>query len=340
MVIRASLGRQVDALVADLASPHSVTRDAAVARLIVIGARAVQRLMSLALDRAAAVDTRIAALHALEGIGDPSALDAMLATVDDPAHPIAVAAVGALQPLLRSPRGVEVIDRLTAVALDGGRPRAVRLAAIRSLRELEAATVAPLLHTLAADTDPAVVLAARIGPTDAAADPVQQIRDAAEGALPDDPGVLRVALTEAGDQIGQPILHQLVQKIRFREGAETGEVRTAWTALRGSAHLLLAQRGSRLALYDLRETLESAREPLPVEFLAAVSAVGDASCVESLAAAYARAVEGGRPPEDWWRQRVADVFRTVAGREGITRRHAAGKRVTARWGQVTPLPWP
>ena len=42
MVIKASTGRQVDALIADLASPSAITRDGAVARLTVIGERAVQ----------------------------------------------------------------------------------------------------------------------------------------------------------------------------------------------------------------------------------------------------------------------------------------------------------
>ena len=339
MVIRASSGRQVDALLADLASTQGVTRDAAVARLIVIGPRAVQRLAALAVDRAAVPSSRTAALHALEGIGDQSALPALTGIADDPEDAVAVAAVGALQPLLQSPRGVEVIDRLTTIALDGARPRIVRLAAIRALSGLQSETLAPLLHALGGDDDPTVALAARIGPADARTDPVQQIRDAIDGALPDDVGVLRVALTGAGEQVPLPLLHQLIEKIRFHEGALTGEARSAWTALRASAHLQLAQRGSRLALYDLRETLESAREPLPVEFLAAADVVGDASCIEPLAAAYAHAVTAGRPPEDWWRLRVADVFRMVVRREGVTRRHAAGKRVAARWAPV-PLPWP
>lgn len=330
----------MDGLVADLASPHDITRDAAVARLIVIGPRAVQRLMALVRDAAAATSARTAALHALEGIGDPAALDLLSMTVSDSDAEVAVAAVCAMQSLLDSPRGVEAIDRLTAVALDAGRPREVRLAAIRALGGLAAATLAPLLKALSADADSAVALAARIGPRDGRTDPAQQVRDAADGALPDDPGVLRIALTEAGQQVALPLLHQVVQKIRFHEGTLTGERRTAWTALRASAHLLLAQRGSRLALYDLRETLESARGPLPVEFLAAVDVVGDASCIEPLAAAYAHAVAAGLRPDDWWRQRVADVFKTVTRREGITRRHAAGKRAAARWAPVTPLPWP
>src|SRR3990167_8946536 len=46
----------------------------------------------------------------------------------------------------------------------------------------------------------------------------------------------------------------------------------------------LADRGSRLALYDVRETLETVPGPLPVEFLSALTAVGDVSCLEPIAA--------------------------------------------------------
>ncbi len=53
VVIRASSGKEVDALVGDLSSPSAVARDGAVARLTVIGARAVQRLLDVARTAAA-----------------------------------------------------------------------------------------------------------------------------------------------------------------------------------------------------------------------------------------------------------------------------------------------
>ena len=46
-----------------------------------------------------------------------------------------------------------------------------------------------------------------------------------------------------------------------------------------------AQRDSRLAVYDLRETIESASAPVAVEFLQALTLVGDISCLEPIAAA-------------------------------------------------------
>ena len=339
VVIRASSGRQVDALIADLSSAHALTRDGAVARLTVIGERAVARLLPVVTNPAAGGDARSSALQALAGIGDLRAFEPALAALDDGDAAVAVAAVGVLQALLTSARGVEALDRLTAVALDRSRARALRLSAIRALSDLGPSTIGPLLNALGRDPDPAIALAAGLGP-EAAADPVYLLKDAAEGTLPDTPGALRVALTEAAEHVPLAVLQQLVERIRFREGAESGPIRAEWMALRAAAHGALAHRGSRLALYNLKETLESAREPLPVEFIGAAAAIGDASCLESIAAAYTRAVEGGVRVDNWWRQRLTDVFRTIAAREQITKRTAAGKRLTSKWRDAAAILWP
>jgi len=339
VVIRASSGKQVDALIADLASPHALTRDGAVARLTVIGERATSRLIALVASPDAGVDARVSALHALEGIGDMRALQPALTALASSESAIAVAAVGVVQTFLASTRGVEALDRLTAVAVDETRDRLLRLAAIRALRDVGAETIKPLLASLGSDSDTAVAMAAGLGPA-AAADPVFVLKEAIEGTLPDSPGVLRLAVTEAGSHVPLPVLQQLVEKVRFREGAETGPVRAEWTALRAAAHATLAQRGSRLALYDLKESFESARDPLPVEFLGAVAAVGDATCLEPLAAAYSRAAENGRRVDDWWRQHLTDVFRTIAAREQVTRRSSIGKRIHTKWRDASNLLWP
>lgn len=339
MVIKASSGKQVDALVADLSSTSALTRDGAVARLTVIGERAVSRLLAVAANRSLSTDSRIAALHALEGIGDMRAFEPALDALDSEDTDVAVAAVGVLQTFLTSARGVDALDRLTAVALDRARTRALRLAAIRAIRDVGSSTIAPLLQALGSDPDHAIAMAAGLGP-DAAVDPVYLLKEAAEGTLPQAPGALRLALTEAANHVPLPVLQQLVERVRFREGAESGPSRAEWTALRASAHAALAHRGSRLALYDLKESLESAREPLPVDFLGAVAAIGDATCLESIAAAYTRAMDGGLRVDDWWRQRLTDVFRTIAAREHITKRTAVGKRVVNRWKEASAILFP
>ena len=91
---------------------------------------------------------------------------------------------------------------------------------------------------------------------------------------------------------------------------------------RAAAHVALAGRGSRLALYDLRESLERRKAPLPVEFLTALSTIGDASCLEAIAGAHREATR-----TRWWRDHLADAFRTIVAREKLTRRHAVIKKI-------------
>jgi hypothetical protein len=117
--------------------------------------------------------------------------------------------------------------------------------------------------------------------------------------------------------------------VREREAAEHGDARqAAWTGVRGALHQALAARRSRVALYDLRDSFASATSPLPVGFLAAIGAIGDASCVEALAAACARAPASGH---DWWRDHLAGALGEIVRRERLTRRHAALRRIESRW---------
>ena len=80
-----------------------------------------------------AAETRVAALHALEAIGDARTFDTAVSALGDGDATVAIAAAGVLQALLQSPRGVDALDRLTSVALDAERPRLVRLAATLSV---------------------------------------------------------------------------------------------------------------------------------------------------------------------------------------------------------------
>ena len=105
-------------------------------------------------------------------------------------------------------------------------------------------------------------------------------------------------------------------------------------AARAAAHLILARRGSRIALYDLRETVEQANEPIVMDFLAALDAVGDPSCVEAVAKAYAST------HDNWWRGHLAHVFRAIVRREQLTFRRAAVKRLKQRNPIVFAQLWP
>ena len=60
MPIKASSARQIETLIADLGSNRAAAREAAIARLTLVGARAVDRLLML-LNSDAPADTRGAA---------------------------------------------------------------------------------------------------------------------------------------------------------------------------------------------------------------------------------------------------------------------------------------
>jgi hypothetical protein len=337
--IRASSSKQIESLVADLSAPGATAREAAVARLIVIGARAVERLLALTASDAS-VTARVAAWRTLEAIGDVRALEPALSLLADPGvDPAAgAAAIAVARVFLRGKQGAAALDHLAAVALDRARTEPLRLAALRALRSLDAATIAPVLASLAGDPNAAVRAEASAkgagAGTHATDDPLATVIRAAEDRLPDDAVSLRRALGHTGDSVALPLLLRIVERVREKEGAEPAARRAEWTMTRAAAHVALATRGSRLALYDLRESLDAASAPLPVEFLAALSLVGDASCLESIAAAHAKARDA------WWRDHLAEAFRSIVARERLTKRDAALKRVEKRWPQTSLLKQP
>ena len=97
--------------------------------------------------------------------------------------------------------------------------------------------------------------------------------------------------------------------------------------MRGVLHQHLGARGSRLALYDLREALESAQGPLPVGFLSASAVIGDTSCLTPLARAWVESASDDR----WWRDHIAEAFSAIVAREALTRRHPVLKSILERW---------
>ena len=335
MPIRKSSAASIDALTADLASPSAVTREAAVARLTVIGPRAVQSLVSLVGRTENGPTARLAALRALEALGDERALNAALQATLDADAGVAAGAVALARRFLKGRRDPAVLDRLTTIALDRARPEAVRLAAVSALTDLKAETLRPLLEALA--KDPVAAIRDSIGALAGSARPqaeapaADQLQEAAETGLPDDPEKLRRLLTAGGTAASLPILHRIIERLREREAGTPAAARGEWTRARGTAHVALARRSSRVGLYDLREALEEASTPLPVEFLAALSIAGDSSCLKAIAAAHERATD------TWWREHLADTFKAIVAREGLTRRHAVMKKIEKRRGGL-PIP--
>jgi hypothetical protein len=335
VVIRRSSTGDVQQLLADVSAGEApeavVAREAAVARLRVIGPRAVRQVLD-ALARADSIAVRVALLRVLEGRAEPGVLDHVLAALRHDAPDVRAAAVSAARGLLDDERGTEILDRLTALALDTSESGAVRLAAVGLLAELPPRTIAPVLTQLRDDADPAVRLAAtpRVS---GGSEPGAELEEASHGELPADPQRVIDALARDGDDAPLPTLHRLVTALRERERRERRDAqRTAWMIARGAVHAVLSSRDSRVALYDVRETIEACEKPLPAAYLRAAAAIGDAACLEAIAGAYARA--GGSDQDRTWRADLSAAARAIAKREKLTSRHEVVRRVNARWGEA------
>ena len=288
------MASSTDTLIAALSSDRAVTRESAVARLTVVGARAVDRLVDVARS-AATPAARTAALTALERIGDRRALTAALPLTADSDVDVALAAIAVAGAFVRDPHGVAAVDRLTALAVDTSRPPSIRAAAVAALQTLGASTIKPLVERLS--DDPALRFA--------------------------EPAAMRTRLA-ASAKAPLAALLKIVEEIRERERDASKAERAAWLEVRGEAHALLAHRRSTIALYDLREAIEQAKTPLPAGFLRAAVAIGDAACLEPIAAAYAAA------KDLYWKKSLGDAFQAIVKRHRLTGRHAVMQKLRAK----------
>jgi len=327
MVIKASAASEIRQLIEALGSGDEVRREAAIARLAIIGARSVDGLRK-AYASTQERDTKVAVLRALESTGDGRTIAIARQAIADGGD-VAAAGAAALRGLLDSPHAptsTEALDVLVATALDRTAERNVRLAAFDALQGIPEGVRARVAEALRSDPDERLKARAADASLNAAsADDVWQ--DALEGKLPDSPAVLRDAAATHSASAALSSLQKMIDGCRAREGAVSRAKRQEWQALRGALHQALALRGSRIAVYDLRESLQDIKGHLPTSFLAALHVVGDQPCLEPLAAAYARA----DPADAWWRAQLAGAFRAIARRERVTRRHTIVKRIEARW---------
>jgi hypothetical protein len=262
----------------------------------------------------------------LEAIGDGRALTAALAALAEPSEALAVGAIGVIGQVAREKdaRGTRAFDRLAALALSSTSPTAQRLAALGALEGQPEKLLKPIYETLA--KDPASTVVTRVTRRQAGAVEPLEILVAQE--LPADPDIVAAVAREDGDRAPLTALKDAIEAVRRRQDraadAATGQ---RWAVVRGILHQHLAARGSRLAVYDLREALEGATGPLPVGFLSAAAVVGDVSCLMPLA----RAWVDSAPDDRWWRDHVGEAFGAIVAREGLTRRHPILKQILERW---------
>jgi len=326
MSIRHSSSADVARLIAELTGGDALRREMALARLAVIGSRATTPLLAVASDGAQADHSRVAAFEALEAIGDTRILTTALAAIIGPSDDVAVAAIGALGPIARGDdaRATKAFDRLASLATAADAPTGRRLAALAALEGQPETLLRPLYEALA--KDPASKVVARVTRRQAGA--VEPLETLVDRELPLDPGVVAAVARDDGDRAPLATLKRAIEAVRGREAnADDPAARAHWSVVRGVLHQHLAARNSRLALYDLRETLEGATGPLPVGFISATAVVGDVTCLPALARAWAESASDDR----WWRDHVAEAFRAIVTREHLTRRHPALKRILERW---------
>jgi len=290
----------IDRLIADLESNDSIHRDAAVARLRILGRRALPRLIDL-ISAHQSSGVRAIALDALEGLDDVRVIDVAFQALSDGSVEVVIAALGVLRGWVADETGTRLLDAITTIAVDRSRDARVRVAALAALSELPEHLVRP-------------------------------IRDQApppESAGPslDDPMQVREWIQAYGADASLSTLHELITRTREREHAESSSrLRSEWLQARGRAHQALAKRDSLVALYDLRETFEVATGALPQSFLSTAAAIGDASCLEPLARAWAAA---GKDLD--WNHQLSTTAATIMRREKLTGRSAAVKKLRANF---------
>jgi len=290
----------IDRLIAELQSPDSIRRDAAVARLRILGGRALPRLIELvAVHDSASV--RALAFDALEGLDDVRVIDVAFDGLRDGDVEVVIAALGVLRRWVVEETGTRLLDAITAIVVDRSRDARVRVAALAALSELPEHLVRP-------------------------------IRDQApppESAGPslEEPLAVREWIQAYGAGATLSTLHELVTRTREREHDESSSrLRSEWLQARGRAHLALAKRESRVALYDLRETFEAATSALPQSFLSTAATIGDGSCLEPLARAWGAA---GRNLD--WKHQLSTTAATIMRREKLSGRSAAVKKLRTNY---------
>jgi hypothetical protein len=288
----------VDRLIDDLQAVDPIRRDAAVARLRVLGVRALPRLASYIASSASTARAR--AISALEGTQDPRAAEIALAALGTTDVETAIAALGVLRGWVTQETGTRLLEAITAIAVDRDRNARVRFAAIDALSELPEHLVRPIRE--------------QAPPPESA------------GPALDDPLAAREWVAAHGHAATLSALHDVVKAFREREAsAPSSRGRDEWQRARGAAHKALAERGSRVALYDLKETFSATRVALPPGFLEAITTLGDATCLEGLARAWA-STRGAA-----WRGQLVEAAQHIRRRSKLSGRSAVVKDIRARW---------
>jgi HEAT repeat protein len=339
-----SRSRRIQQLLGRLASESAAERESGVAGLTLLGTRVVEPLGAFLPGATRAA--RLAALEVLERIGDRAALPRILDLVADTDETIALRALEAagnradpravptlaavLQGRGKGPRRrgaalalarlqaaglVEALDPLAARLLDEGEEAGLRVAILDALLTLRPrpapATLRPLLKRLAASSDPELRARAKPQARGTALDERLVVELVAPGLS--DAAVERV--TAALARRGAPAIPALRAALERLGPPRRGLAHGASLRARAAIHQALAALNSRVALYDLRETLASRPRAVMPALLRAAGRIGDASVVPVLAGVVAEEAELLDP--------CAEALAAIAAREKLRKTSSA-----------------
>jgi HEAT repeats len=255
MPIVPSRAHDTKELIARLGDPRSARREASVARLTLLGQRAVPALMVAAESRDPLV--RLGAIESLDRIGSPQGLGALTQALRDGDLRVATLAAQALGRLHGS--GVaEAFEPLVGLLVDEAASEDVRLQALEALGTLSESEMRPLLTRLLRTSRTRLQRAAAAL--------------AARGT--------GVASGEGEAPATIPALHRELQRL----GAAARRGATAAAQAKARIHVALARLDSRIALYDLREMLERRPARDVGDLLEAAAMVGDRSMLPAVVA--------------------------------------------------------
>ncbi len=358
MPIVPSRSARTQELLGRLASPSAAERDSAVAGLTLLGARAL-------LPRGAFLPTatpaaRLAAVEVLERLEDRAALPILLQLARDPDERVGLRALEAAGERADS-RSIAVL----AALLSGPGPAARRQGAARALARLEgqglvggleplakrllderedpqlrclileglltrkpplaSRTLRPLLDRLASSSEPE--LAARARSTDGEAVEERLAAALASAGLSDEAAArTTAALARRGAVAIPPLVKALDRLGPPRRQAGEGPLRA-----RGRIHEALAALDTRVAVFDLRESIAVHPRAAMASLLRAAARVGDASVGPALARAAAE--DAGLVDA------CAAALAAIAARERLRRTSPALKCVRPEHRAALELLW-
>jgi len=322
VVIKRSASDQVGRLLQDLLGGDVSASELAAARLVILGSRALRHLETL-LRQNLEEQPLLRVLDVLERVTDARVAALAAPLLSDPRDPIACAAAGLVKKGLASHEravAATALQALLATASAASERPVVARAALAALSELPQAVLEPLRQAASA-FDAAANDTATRDPDDSQA-LLRRWLQSAPGSEPVE--LIRLAFEACSRTAPLSLIHAVVERARRMEQGGTDVEAEAWRNLRGLAHQALGARGSRVALYDLRETVGKEPDRVTIGMLGALSALADRTDLDAIATAWASA---GDP---WQKSRFEEVGRRIVERDAVDTRHGAGRQFALR----------